>query len=129
MFNQNYVWGKSWNWRNGITLYIVCDLWPFAWGEIFAKLCEISQTFGKILSFRNRKTCTLRIYVILLISCFSSNIISIEERKWSTDSFVSDDPLLYEQVCYEMLVGKEYYAPVPVSKQFSSCLLISLTVL
>ena len=37
------------------------------------------------------------------------NIILIE-KKLSTDSFVSDDPCVYEPVCYEMMVGKEYYA-------------------
>ena len=26
------------------------------------------------------------------------------------DSFVSDDPRVYEPACYEMLFGKEYYA-------------------
>ena len=34
----------------------VFDLWRFAWGEILAKLCEISQTFGKISSFAFRET-------------------------------------------------------------------------
>ena len=37
------------------------------------------------------------------------NIILIEKKK-STDSFVSDDPCVYEPACYEMLVGKVYYA-------------------
>ena len=32
------------------------------------------------------------------------------KKKLSTDSFVSDDPRVYEPACYEMLVGKEYYA-------------------
>ena len=31
-------------------------------------------------------------------------------KKLSTYSFASDDPCVYEPVCYEMLVGKEYYA-------------------
>ena len=43
----------------------------------------------------------------LLISFFASNIISIEKKK-STDSFVSDDPRVYEPACYEMLVATEY---------------------
>ena len=29
-----------------------------------------------------------------------------------TDSFVSDDPCVYDSVCYEMMVGKVYYALV-----------------
>ena len=32
------------------------------------------------------------------------------KKKLFTDSFVSDDPRVYEPVCYEMLVAKEYYA-------------------
>ena len=31
-------------------------------------------------------------------------------KKSSTDSFVSDDPRVYEPACYEMMVGKVYYA-------------------
>ena len=37
------------------------------------------------------------------------NMILIE-KKLSTDSFVSDDPRVYEPACYEILVGKVYYA-------------------
>ena len=33
-------------------------------------------------------------------------------KKISTDSFVSDDPRVYEPVCYEMLVAKEYYIQI-----------------
>ena len=32
------------------------------------------------------------------------------KKKWSTDTFVSDDPFVYEPVWYEMMVGKVYYA-------------------
>ena len=35
----------------------------------------------------------------------------MEEKKLSTDSFVNDDPRVYEPVCYEMLVAREKYAP------------------
>ena len=48
-------------------------------------------------------------YKVMSISWLAPNIIVIE-KNWSTDSFVSDDPRVYERVCYEMLVGKEYYA-------------------
>ena len=41
------------------------------------------------------------------------------EKKLSTYSFVSDDPLVYEPVYYEMLVGKEYYALLTIL--FSIC--------
>ena len=58
----------------------------------------------------NSKSSTLRNYVILLVLCFVSNIISFEEKNLSTDSFVMDDPLVYEPVCCDMLVAKEYYA-------------------
>ena len=80
-------------------------------GETLRNFTNFWQHFAFRIS-RNRKTCTLRNYVILVIWCFASNIISIEEKKSSTDSFVSDDPRVYEPVCYEMLVGKEYYTRV-----------------
>ena len=38
------------------------------------------------------------------------NIILIDKKKLSTDSFVSDDPCVYEPVCHEIMVGKVYYA-------------------
>ena len=82
-------------------------------GQHFCETLRNFTNFWQNFAFRisrDRKTCTLRIYVILLISSFSLNIISIEEKKLSTDLFVSDDPRVYKPVRYEMLVDKEYYA-------------------
>ena len=103
-FNQNYVWCKSWNWRSDIT----CSLRSLAFcvgrnfGEASRNFTNFWQNFASRIS-RNKKICTLRNYAILLISCFASNIILIEKKKWSTDSFVSDDPRVYEPVCYETI--------------------------
>ena len=42
---------KLTNWHN----FVSCDIWLFACGEILAKLCEISQTFGKISHFAKQE--------------------------------------------------------------------------
>ena len=91
--------------------------------ETLRNFTNFWQNFAFLIS-RNRKTFTLRIYVILLISSFSLSIISIEEKKWSTDSFVSNDPRVYETVCYEMLVGKEYYAQLSYLEAIKSFFMV-----
>ena len=74
------------------------------------KVCEISQSFAKISQHakRQRSQTTKLCHFVNFMTCPS--IILIEKKKWSTDSFVSDDPCVYEPVYYEMLVGKIYYA-------------------
>ena len=66
--------------------------------------------FAKFRKNFDPRDCKQQSYVTSSISWLAPNIILIEKKNWSTDSFVSDDPLVYEPVCYEMVVGKEYYA-------------------
>ena len=84
---------KLTKWHKFVVYKISC----FAECEILPKVCEISKSFAKISPhakgqrLQNTKLCHL-------------------SKKLSTDLFVSDDPCVYEPVCYEMMVGKEYYA-------------------
>ena len=67
---------KLTKWHN----FVVCDLLRFAWGETLQNSTNFWQNCTFRIS-RNRETCTLSNYFILLISCFASNIISIEDKK------------------------------------------------
>ena len=95
---------KFTKWHN----FVDYDLRRFAWGEFWRNFAKFHKLLAKfrLSHFAKQENCTLRNYVILLISCFASNI----KKKWSTDWFESDDPRVYEPVCYEMLIAKEYYA-------------------
>ena len=142
--NQHFI--TDWFVHTGVITYKWICRWFFFSTKIMfrasheieevTKLCSlrsssfrVGRNFGKpLLNFtnfwqnvtfcisRNRKTCTLRNYVILLISCFASNKFWMMKKKLSTDSFVNDDPRVYEPVCYEILVGKEYYAMYVICK-------------
>ena len=67
----------------------------------------VAPTFHPMRNAEDRK---LQSYFTLSISGLAPNIILIEKKRLSTDSFVSDDPRVYEPVYYEKLVAKEYYA-------------------
>ena len=77
------------------------------------KVCEISQSFAKISPHakRQRSQTTNLCHFVNFMTC--PNLILIEKKR-SIDSFVSDDPWVYEPVCYQMMVGKEYYARMPL---------------
>ena len=80
-----------------------------------AKFCQKFVKFRKVPpKFRptrnEKKDRKLQSYVTSSILWLAPNIILIEKIKKSADLYVSDDPRVYEPVCYEMLVGKGYYA-------------------
>ena len=89
------------------------------------------QNFAKSLPHvkRQRSQTTKLCYFVNFMTC--PNIILIEKKKLSTDSYVSGDPCVYEPFCYELMVGKVYYAIQILynlirSVQFENCVIPEL---
>ena len=93
---------KLTKWHN----FVVCDLWRLACGEILAKFQKLLANFA----FRETGNFAHYEFMSFCYFMFSSNIILIEEKNYLHIHFLSDDPRVYEPACYEMLVGKVYYA-------------------